>query len=316
MDVCTHKFCNVNCSFCNPLVEGREVHGFVVDVFGTDTEDNFLADIALKFGVACLFCGKLEFVAAEASVKAVALLLDAGIDEVHLRCADKSCNEEVNRLVVKLLRRINLLDDTVLHNNDTGSHGHSFDLVMCNVDEGCAESLVKLCKLGSHGSTELSIEVGKRFVEKEYLRLTDDSTTESNSLTLTTGQSLGLSVEEVLDVKDTSCFFNSSLDFFLGSLAELKTECHVFKHGHVRIKSVVLEHHGDVSVLRSYVVYESFADVEFAFCDFFKTRDHTESGGLTTTGRTNEDDKFLVLDFETEVGYGGNAAGVSLVDML
>ena len=92
-------------------------------------------------------------------VEVVALLLKRTVDEVHLRCSDKSCNEDVNGLVVKLLRCINLLNKTVLHNNDSGCHGHSLDLVVSNVYEGGSNSLMELCKLSSHGSTKLSVKV-------------------------------------------------------------------------------------------------------------------------------------------------------------
>ena len=61
--------------------------------------------------------------------------------------------------IVEVLRSIYLLDETVLHNDDTRSHGHSFDLVVGNVDEGGAESLMNLGKLCSHRRTELSVEV-------------------------------------------------------------------------------------------------------------------------------------------------------------
>ena len=42
----------------------------------------------------------------------------------------KSCNEQVLRLLVQILRSIYLLDNAVLHNNDSGSQRHSFGLVM------------------------------------------------------------------------------------------------------------------------------------------------------------------------------------------
>ena len=86
--------------------------------------------------------------------------------------------------------------------------------------------------------------------------------------------------------------------------------------GHVGVKSVVLEHHRDVSVLRRDVVNERFADEEFAFGDFFETCDHTERGRLTATRRTDEDDELFVLDFKVEVRNGGNAAGIFLVNVF
>ena len=189
-------------------------------------------------------------------------------------------------------------------------------LVVSYVDECCTESLVDLCKLSSHGCTELSVQVGERLVEKEYLRITNDSTTQRNTLLLTTGKSLRLSFEKVRNVENTCSLFYAALDLLLGSLAELKTECHVIKYGHVRIKSVVLENHRDITVLRCYVVYESVADEELTFGDLLKTCDHTKSCGLTASGRANEDKELFVLDIEAEVGYSGNAAGIFLVDML
>ncbi len=82
----------------------------------------------------------------------------------------------------------------VLHNYDSGTHGHSFCLVVCNVNECCLKSVVELCDLNTHLYTELSVQVGERLVHEEDLRVTYDSTAESNSLTLTTGESLRLSV--------------------------------------------------------------------------------------------------------------------------
>ena len=86
---------------------------------------------------------------------------------------------------------------------------------MRNVYEGGTESLVDLCKLGSHCRTELGIKVGKRLVKKEDLRLTDNGTAECNTLFLTAGKSLRTSVKKVGYVKDAGCFLDLALDFLL-----------------------------------------------------------------------------------------------------
>ena len=51
----------------------------------------------------------------------------------------------------------------------------------------------------------------------------------------------------------------------------------------MRIQSVVLEYHRDISVLRLYVVHNSVADLQLTGRDVFQTCDHTKCGGLTTT---------------------------------
>ena len=174
----------------------------------------------------------------------------------------KPATNSLTGQIIQVLRGIDLLDEAVLHNNDSVTHGHSLGLVMCNVNEGGAESLMKLSDLGSHLCTELSVQVGERLVKQEDLRVTDDSTAESNTLSLTTGKSLRLSVEQVGDVEDTEqplqrgCLISS-----FGVFPQLQTECHVVINGHVRVQSVVLEHHCDISVLRSNVVHELIADV-------------------------------------------------------
>ena len=295
-----------------------------MNVFRTDTENDFLINVIGKncfvnlglreFNVELLTSGSLGVFGAEFDSILAIELSENGINKVHLRRTHEACNKEVYRICVEVLRRINLLNEAVLHNNDSVTHCHSFCLVMSNVDKCCTELLVELGDLSSHLSTELSVEVGKRLVEEEYLRLTNDSTTESNTLSLTAGESLWLSVEEVRDVEDTSSFFNLTADFVLRNLSELKTESHILEYSHVRIKSIVLENHCDVSVLRSNVVYKTVADVELTFRDLFKTCDHTESCGLTTTGWTYKDDKFLILDFQINVGNGYYAAWVFLID--
>ena len=124
---------------------------------------------------------------------------------------------------------------------------------------------MQLGDLSTHLNTELGIEVGQRFVHQEDLRLTNNSTAQSNTLTLTTGKSLRLTVEQLLDRKDLGRLTNAGINLLLGFLAQLQTECHVVINGHVRIQSVVLENHRDIAVLRSNIVYQTIADVQFTF---------------------------------------------------
>ena len=80
------------------------------------------------------------------------------------------------------------------------------------------------------------------------------------------------------------------------------------------IQRVVLENHGDISVLGNDVVDELAVDIEFARRDLFKSRDHTKGRGFTATGRADENDEFLVPNIEAEIEHGLYARGVYLVD--
>ena len=94
-----------------------------------------------------------------------------------------------------------------------------------------------------------------------------------------------------------------------------QTEGHVLVNGHVRVQSVVLEDHRDVAVLRGNVVDQTVTDVHLAAGDLLQTGDHTQGGGLTAAGRTDENDKFLIRDFQVEIGNGSNIAGVNFLNV-
>ena len=320
-----HKLGYVDVGFNDRIRESGHRSGVVMQTFGTDADNNVLADIILDSGIGSFFGSNLEisvyrvvevFRIAELRIYAVGALLKKRVDEVHLRSADEAGDKEVGRIVVEVLRSVDLLDKTVLHNDYSGRHGHSLDLVMGNIKEGSLETLVNLGKLGPHLGAELSVKVGERLVKKEYLRLTDDCAAESNTLLLSAGESLRAAIKQVDDVENTGSFLNAALDLFLRSLAELKSERHVVENGHVRIKSVVLEDHRDIAVLRGNIVHQLIADEEFAFGDLFETGDHSQSGGFAASGRANENQEFLITDFESEVGYGGHVAGIFLIKML
>ena len=187
---------------------------------------------------------------------------------------------------------------------------------MRNVDEGRLQALMQLGDLGTHLHAQLGVEVGERFVHQEDLRVTDDCAAERNALTLTAGQSLRLAVEQLLDAQNLRRFANQLVDFVLRLLAQLQTKRHVVVHGHVRIQRVVLENHRDIAVLRRNVVDQTVADVQLTFGNLFKTRDHAQRRGLTAAGRTDQNDKLLILDVQAEIGNSRNVAGIDLVDVV
>ena len=173
---------------------------------------------------------------------------------------------------------------------------------------------MELGNFRSHRSAEFRVEVRERLVEKEYLGLADDGTSQSDTLALTAGKSLGLSRKIIGNAEDFRRGLYFLVDDFLGYLAEFQTECHIIVNGHVGIKSVVLENHCDVSVLGYDVVDELSVDIQFARRDFFEPRYHTERSGFTAAGRADQNDEFLVADIETEIEHGLHARRVYLVD--
>ena len=143
----THKLGDVDSAGDDMISHAGEIHRLIVDALRSETGNDFLADIILEIRILCLIVRELQRVACEVDINILTLLLKLCVDEVHLRSTHESSNEEVDRNVVEVLRSIDLLDETILHNDDSRSHGHCLDLVVGNVDEGGAESLMNLGEL-------------------------------------------------------------------------------------------------------------------------------------------------------------------------
>ena len=96
---------------------------------------------------------------AEAEREAISCLLDCCIDEVHLRRSDKSCHEEIVRIIIQILRCVILLYNTVLHDTYPVSHCHGFSLVMSYIYKCSSQLLVQFADLAPHLCSELGIEI-------------------------------------------------------------------------------------------------------------------------------------------------------------
>ena len=201
-----------------------------------------------------------------------------------------------------------MLDDAVLHDHNPVTHGHGLGLVVGNIDNGGLEAIVQLAELSSHLHTQLSVEVGQRFVHQEHLWFTHNGTANSNTLTLTTGKRLRLAVEQILDTQHLRGFLYTLVNLMLGEFAQLQAERHVVVHVHVGIESVVLEHHGDVPIFWRNVVYHGITDGNGTFTDFLQAGYHPQGGGFSTSRRADQDDKLLILDVQTDVVHGNHVA--------
>jgi hypothetical protein len=87
--------------------------------------------------------------------------------------------------------------------------------------------------------------------------------TDSDSLPLTTGEGLGLALEQGFDIEDGGGLLDPILDFSLRILANAQTESHVLKNAHVGVQGVVLEHHRDIAILWGHVVDELAVNEQF-----------------------------------------------------
>ncbi len=248
----------------------------------------------------------------------VPAVLQLAVAEVHGRAADESGDEQVVGVVEEVGRPAHLLQVPGTSRGhrakdcDSIAEGHRLDLVVGDIHRGRLETAVKTLQLGPHLDSQLGIEVGERLVHQEGCRLAHDGPTHGNTLSLTTGERLWLALQVFADLEDVCGLFDPTLDLVLGELPEFETEGHVVVNRHVRVEGVVLEHHGDVAVLRCDIVDDLVADHHRALGDVLETGDHPENCRFAASGRAHENEELAIFDLEVEVAY---RPGSVLIDL-
>ena len=157
-----------------------------MNIFRTNTKNNSLAIISTIDQLLSFVLRQTDICILQRQDHAVPFHAAKRIYKVHLWRSDKSCYEQVIRLIIQYLWCIYLLYDTTIHNYDSGSQCHSLCLIMCYIDNGSSQSLMQSGNLYSHLSTKLGIQIRQWLIHQEYLWITHDRTSHRYSLTLTT----------------------------------------------------------------------------------------------------------------------------------
>jgi hypothetical protein len=92
-------------------------------------------------------------------------------DHVDRRRPDKPGDEQALRPAVEVVRRADLLDAAAPQADDAVGHRRRLDLVVGDEDRRNAELFQQRFDLGPHGQPLCRIEIGKRLVEEQQLRL-------------------------------------------------------------------------------------------------------------------------------------------------
>ena len=167
--------------------------------------------------------------------------------------------------------------------------------------------------LASHLHAQFRIQVRERLVEQEHIRLAHQSASQRDALLLPAREMPGLAVEQTAEAKQLRRLPDAGVDVGPRHAAELQPERHVLEHAHVRIQRVVLEHHGDVPVLRGDVVDDALADAHFAGRNRLEPGDHAEGRALATPGGADEHDKLSVRHREIHAVHGDSGPAPLLV---
>ena len=177
---------------------------------------------------------------------------------------------------------------------------HSLHLVVCNVDRRDPELVLHVFQLGAHIAAQLGVEVGERLIHQECGGAADHGAGKRDPLALSAGQLAGKALEKQLQLHLPRDVLDRRVDLRLRSATNCQRIGDVGEHRHMRIESVGLEDHRDVTVLRQHLGDVAFANQDAAGAHLFQTCDHTQRSRLAGAGSAKKDEKFAVLDFEVE----------------
>src|SRR3989338_11215885 len=109
----------------------------------------------------------------------------------NINFANKFSYVKISRFFIYFAWRTHLFNTALLHNNNTIRHGKSFFLIMCHKNKSNAHGALQLFKFNLHGFSQTIIERGEWFIEQQYARTINSSTSNGYKLLLSTTQLIG-----------------------------------------------------------------------------------------------------------------------------
>ena len=200
--------------------------------------------------------------------------------------ADELGNEGVLRPLIEFLRRIKLLDDTIIKDRDAVRHCQRLTLVMCDVDECQAHVLVNVLHLDLHLLAQLLVESAQRLVHEDDLGLEHESTRQGDALLLTTGELCRPAPLESREFHHGEGIGDLLLSGGLFNLVALQGKLEILVNRHVGKQGVVLENHTDIPLVRRHQAQRAPIEHNVAMGGRLEPGEHHECRRLARPGRS------------------------------
>ncbi len=172
---------------------------------------------------------------------------------------------------------------------------------------------MNLLNFRPHSNALFCVEVGERFVHKEYGHLTYERATYCNALALTARKISG----ESFKIVGKSENFSRSLHLFFYYVRvdsfEHKSERKIFVNGEVGIERVGLEYHCYSPLPRSHLVCQLAVYIKLARGYVFEPCNHTQCCRFAAARIADKADKLAVFDFHIKVVNGVVSVGIDFI---
>ena len=153
-------------------------------------------------------------------------------------------------MLIDLRGGAHLLQDTLVHDGDLVGHGHSFDLVMSDIDRRGFVLEVDVLQLGPHLLAQLGVERSDRLIHQQRLGPAHQRPADRDALHVAARQGRGPLVQQRLDAQCLGDLAHALVHHGLALLRGAQREGDVLVGVKVRIQREQLEHESDVAVGR------------------------------------------------------------------
>ena len=209
----------------------------------------------------------------------------------YVAVADEVRDKRIFRLVVNIFGRADLLNVTLIHDDDAVAHRQSLFLVVRHEDKRNARLFVDSDEFAAHVPTQFQIQSRKRLVKQKNFRLVDDCAGNGNSLLLTAAQSGDVVFFVAFKVDE----FERVFDFVanvIGRLArDFRSERNIFLNVHVGKEGILLENGVNRSSVRRQVCDVLAVENHAPGIGHFKAADDSEHCRLAATRRSQQRDE-------------------------
>ena len=152
----------------------------------------------------------------------------------------------------------------------------------------------------AHLYPELGIQIGKRLVHQQHLRLNDNSPGQGHPLLLAAGEVGRHTVLQVVNFYDFQNVVDLLFDFLLGQFPVLQSEGHVVENVHVGKHGIVLKDHANIPLVGRNVVDYPIIDLKGAALNGIEADDHPQQCGLAAAGGSQQGEELPGLDLQRQ----------------
>ena len=169
----------------------------------------------------------------------------------QVRRPEIACDVAVLRRVVQLLRRAELRDVAVAHQQRAIGQHERVVAVMRHADDGqVRQALVQRLQFAAHRCAQVGVERRQRLVEQQHVRLDHECARQRDALLHPARQLRGQVMARIAELHELQRIGDAARHFRRRHAACAQPECDVLEHRQVREQRVILEQQTKIALVR------------------------------------------------------------------